>query len=103
MRRRKTRHQPHQPPIGPEMPVRMVAEVPLTGLSFRAMALAPTRGWRSTAATRWQRPSPRWPASRRRPAIAERRVHVLEPPGEGYHAAIFRSALLLALQVNRAA
>ena len=34
MRRRKTRHQPHQPPIGSEMPVRMVEEVPLTGLSF---------------------------------------------------------------------
>jgi len=34
MRRRKTRHQPHQPPIGSEMPVDMVAEVPLTGLPF---------------------------------------------------------------------
>jgi hypothetical protein len=29
----QTRHQPHQPPIGSEMPVDMVAEVPLTGLS----------------------------------------------------------------------
>jgi len=32
MRRQKTRHQPHQPPISSEMPVGMVAEVPLTGL-----------------------------------------------------------------------
>ena len=31
---RKTRHQPHQPLIGSEMPVDMVAEVRLTGLSF---------------------------------------------------------------------
>jgi hypothetical protein len=30
---RKTRHQPHKPLIGSEMPVHMVAEVPLTGLS----------------------------------------------------------------------
>jgi len=30
----KTRHQPHQPPTGSEMPMDMVAEVPLTGLSF---------------------------------------------------------------------
>ena len=34
IRCRKTRHQPHQPHIGPEMPVDMVAEVPLAGLSF---------------------------------------------------------------------
>jgi len=32
---RKTRHQPHQPPTSSEMPAGMVAEVPLTGLSFR--------------------------------------------------------------------
>jgi hypothetical protein len=31
---RKTRHQPHQPLIGSEMPVDIVAEVPLTGLSL---------------------------------------------------------------------
>jgi hypothetical protein len=31
---RKTRHQPHQPPISSEMPVGMVAEVPLAGQSF---------------------------------------------------------------------
>ena len=31
---RKTRHQPHQPPIGSEMPIDMVAEVPLAGLTF---------------------------------------------------------------------
>jgi hypothetical protein len=35
---RKTRHQPHKPLIGSEMPVHMVAEVPLTGLSFKAGA-----------------------------------------------------------------
>ena len=34
--RRKTRHQPHQPSIGSEMPIDMVAEVPLAGLSFDA-------------------------------------------------------------------
>lgn len=32
---RKTRQQPHQPPIGSEMPVDMVAEVRLAGLFFR--------------------------------------------------------------------
>ena len=31
---RKTRHQPHQPLIGSEMPVDMVAKVRLTGLTF---------------------------------------------------------------------
>ena len=34
MSRRKTRHAPHQPPIGSEMPIDMVAEVPLAGLFF---------------------------------------------------------------------
>jgi hypothetical protein len=32
--RRQTRHQPHQPPIGSEMPIDMVAEVPFAGLSL---------------------------------------------------------------------
>ena len=31
---RETRHQPHRPLIGSEMPVDIVPEVPLTGLSF---------------------------------------------------------------------
>jgi hypothetical protein len=43
IRCRKTRHQPHQPPIGPEMPIDMVAEVPLAGLSFCA-GRTPARG-----------------------------------------------------------
>ena len=40
IRRRKTRHQPHQPPIGPEMPVDMVAEVPLAGLFLSGTAVS---------------------------------------------------------------
>ncbi len=40
IRCRKTRHQPHQPSIDSEMPVRMVVEVPLAGLSFGAAAWA---------------------------------------------------------------
>lgn len=33
-RDRKTGHEPHQPAIGSEVPVDMIAEVPLTGLSL---------------------------------------------------------------------
>jgi len=39
IRCQKTRYQPHQPPIGSEMPIDMVAEVPLTGLFFLFAAL----------------------------------------------------------------
>ena len=39
---RETRHQPHRPLIGSEMPVDIVAEVPLTGLSFVAVLYSAT-------------------------------------------------------------
>jgi len=48
IRCRKTRHKPHQPHIGSEMPVGMVAEVPLTGLSF-----GPAVGWQSLCGSRY--------------------------------------------------
>jgi hypothetical protein len=44
----KTRHQPHQPLIGSEMPVDMVAEVPLTGLSSPRSITDACIGWEET-------------------------------------------------------
>ena len=42
MSRLNTRHLPHQPPIGPEIPIDMVAEVPLAGRSSPPIR---TRRW----------------------------------------------------------
>ena len=47
---RETRHQPHRPLIGSEVPVDIVAEVPLTGLSLMVLAYLHYVKWPPVAA-----------------------------------------------------